>query len=162
VDITGTPLVLDVPSDGSGLGAQLVDAIEILANLVPVEVTVDLRDDLADLVDTRVEFIDYIEPSVVGGWPDRGDPSIICVGGLEVDDRYYPLDGRPDSFTEVLPGTPVCFDIYVKQNWTVPATRDPQSFLLEIDVIANGLTVLDTRDVYFLVPPVIDGVVCEP
>jgi hypothetical protein len=162
VDHSGAPLVFDVSSTGTGLGGEVVDAIEILADQVPVDVTVDLRDDLADLVDTTVEFIDYIEPSVAGGWPDRGDPSIICVGGLEVDDRYHPLDGRPDSFTQVLPGTPVCFDIYVKQNWTVPATRDPQSFLLEIDVIADRITVVDTREVYFLVPPVIDGVVCEP
>jgi len=162
VDYSGAPLVFDVSSTGTGLGIQVVDAIEILADQVPVELTLDLRDDLADLVDTTVEFIDYVEPSVSGGWPDPGDPSIICVGGLEVDDRYHPLDGRPDSFTEVLPGTPVCFDIYVKQNWTVSATRDPQSFLLEIDVIADRITVVDTRDVYFIVPPVIDGVVCEP
>ncbi len=153
VDTTGSPLVFTISSSGTGLGAQVVDAIEILANQVPIEVTTDMRDDLSDLVDTVDEFIDYIEPSVTGGYPDPGDPTIICVGGLEVDDRYDPLDGRPDSFTAVLPGTPVCFDIYVKQNWTVPCTEDPLTYLCQIDVIGDGLTVLSTRDVYFLVPP---------
>jgi hypothetical protein len=90
---------------------------------------------------------------VEGGYPDPGDPSVICVGGLEVDDAEEPLDGRPDTFTSVLPGTPVCFDIFVKQNRTVPETEDPLTFLLQIDIAANGLTVVDTRDVYFLVPP---------
>jgi hypothetical protein len=159
-DVMGTPLVLDVPSDGSGLGAQLVDAIEILAHQVPVDVSFRLRDDPSDMVDTVSEFVDYVEPSVAGGWPDPSDPTVICVGGLDVDDRYPPLDGRPDSFSDVLPGTPVCFDVYVKQNWTVRARREPLVFLLEIDVIADGITVVDTIDVYFLVPPVIEGVDC--
>jgi hypothetical protein len=153
VDTSGNPLVFDISSDGSGLGAQVVDAIEILANQVPIEVTTDLRDDLSDLVDTVDVFVDYIEPSVTGGFEDPRDPSVICVGGLAVDDLYDPFDGRPDSFTAILPGTPVCFDIYVKQNWDVPCTDEPQTFLCEIDVIGDAITVLDTRNVYFLVPP---------
>jgi hypothetical protein len=161
VDTSGNPLVFTISSSGTGLGAQVVDAIEILANQVPIEVTTDMRDDLSDLVDTVSEFVDYIEPSVAGGWPDPSDPSIICVSGLEVADNYDPLDGRPDSFTAVLPGTPVCFDIYVKQNWSVPCTDDPLTYLCEIDVIGDGLTVLDTRDVYFLVPPCHYGPIIE-
>jgi hypothetical protein len=153
VDTGGGALVFDISSTGTGLGTQVVDAIEILANQVPIEVTTDLRDDLSDLVDTVSEFIDYIEPSVVGGYPDPTDETVICVGGLEVADAYDPFDGRPDSFTSVLPGTPVCFDIYVVQNWTVPCTEEPQTFLCEIDVIGDGITVLSTRQVYFLVPP---------
>jgi hypothetical protein len=153
VDLSGSTLVFDISSSGSGLGSQVVDAVQILANQVPIEVTTDMRDDLSDLVDTVSEFVDYIEPSVAGGWPDPSDPTIICVGGLDVADLYDPLDGRPDSFTAILPGTPVCFDIYVKQNWSVPCTEDPLTYLCEIDVIGDGLTVLDTRDVYFLVPP---------
>jgi hypothetical protein len=161
VDTSGSPLVFTISSSGTGLGAQVVDAIEILANQVPIEVTTDMRDDLSDLVDTVSEFVDYIEPSVAGGFPDPSDPSVICVGGLDVDDLYDPLDGRPDSFTAILPGTPVCFDIYVKQNWTVACGDDPLTFLCEIDVIGDALTVLDTRNVYFLVPPCHYGPIIE-
>jgi len=156
-DVSGTPLVFDISSSGTGLGAQIVDAVEILANQVPLELTLDLRDDLADTVDTVTEFVDYLEPSVTGGYVDPSDPSVICVGGLESDDLYPPLDGRPDSFTAVLPGTPVCFDIFVKQNWSVPETPEPQIFVLHVDVIADGITLVDTREVYFLVPPDITG-----
>jgi hypothetical protein len=55
----------------------------------------------------------------------------------------------------VLPGTIVCFDIYPKRNETVPATTEPQTFLCDIDVMGDGFTVLDTRQVYFLVPPIV-------
>ena len=50
-------------------------------------------------------------------------------------------------------GTPVCFDIYPKQNDTVMPTAAPQPFRAAVDVIGDGITVLDTRTVYFLVPP---------
>jgi hypothetical protein len=154
VDASGTPLVFDIASDGSGLGMQVVDAVDILANNVAIEVTTDIRDDETDLVNVVTAFIDHIEASTVGGYVDPGDPERTCEGGLAVDDLYEPLDGRPDSFTGVLPGTIVCFDIYPKQNWTVVATSEPQTFRCEIDVIGNEVTVLDTRVVYFLVPPV--------
>jgi hypothetical protein len=156
VDTSGSPLVFSIPGNGSGLDSQVVNAIGVLANQVPIEVTTDARDDPSDSVDTVVEFIDYIEPSTAGGWEDPADPSRVCVGGLDVADLYDPFDGRPDSFTGVLPGTIVCFDIYPKRNESVPATDSPQTFLCEIDVIGDGITVLDTREVYFLVPPVIE------
>ncbi len=156
VDIGGSPLVFTISADGSGLGAQVVNAVSTLANQVPIEVTTRLRDDPADSVDTVASFIDHVEPSTVGGYPDPMDPTRICVGGLAVGDRYDPFTGVPDSFTSVLPGQIVCFDIYPKQNWTVPATTSPQTFRCEVDVLGDGFTVLDTRTVYFLVPPVIE------
>ncbi len=158
VDTSGSPLVFDIPSDGSGLGTQVVTAIEILANQVPIEVTTQLVDDPGDLVNTVEEFVDHIVPSVVGGYADPADPTVICVSGLEVGDLYAPLDGRPDSFPSILPGTIVCFDIHVKQNWTVPSSTGPQTYECDINVIGDGITILDTRKVYFLVPPDIDDV----
>ncbi len=50
-------------------------------------------------------------------------------------------------------GTPVCFDIYPKMNVSVPGTGEPQLFKVYIDVYGDNVTVLDTREVYFLVPP---------
>jgi hypothetical protein len=151
VDPSGTPYVFDISSDGSGLEAQIVDAVEVLADLGEVELTTALRDDPADTVDTVEAFIDSVEPSLTGGWPDPMDPTVICVGGLEVGDRYDPLDGEPDTFTSVASGTPVCFDIYVQGNETVPAIEEDQLFTCEIDVVVNG-EVADTRSIYFLVP----------
>jgi hypothetical protein len=104
-------------------------------------------------MDAVAEFIDHVEPSVVGGYTDPVDPTRICESGHAVDDLYEPLDGTPDSFTAVPAGTLVCFDIHVKQNWTVPSLEDPQTFEAEVDIIADGVTVVDTRTIYFLVPP---------
>ncbi len=38
-------------------------------------------------------------------------------------------------------------------NTTVMPTLDPQLFRARIDVLGDGFTPLDNRDVYFLVPP---------
>lgn len=35
-------------------------------------------------------------------------------------------------------------------------TTQPQMFMATIEVWGDGITMLDSRDVYFLVPPVID------
>lgn len=151
VDSSGSPLVFDIAPDGSGLGGQVVDAVEILASEPEMEITTWARDDLSDPVDAVSDFIDYIGASITGGWADRRDPSVICVGGLEVADLDEPLDGRVDTFTAVVGGTAVCFDIFVEQNWSVPATDEPGIYLAEIDVVGGG-EVLETRTVYFVVP----------
>ena len=62
-------------------------------------------------------------------------------------------DGHADTFTDVLPGTIVCFDIIARENTTVEPTEEPQMFRAEVHVLGTADTVLDRREVYFLVPP---------
>ena len=107
-------------------------------------------DDDPDAVDATV-FIDRIVPNTVGGVVDPEDPTVMCVGGL--DTINSDPDPYEDVFDDVDPGTPVCFDIYPKQNDTVPATALPQLYIAFIDVIGDSVTTLDTREVYFLIPP---------
>jgi len=152
VDPSGAPLVYDISSTGIGFGSQVVDAIEILAGSPIVEFTTRLDDDPSDPVDVIAELVDCVEPSVMGGWPDPTDPTTICASGLDAADRYPPFDGRNDSFTAVPPGTAMCFDIFVKQNWTVPATDAPRILQGEIEVVGDGETDLDTRTLIFVVP----------
>jgi hypothetical protein len=152
VDVTGTPLIFGISSSGTGLGTEVVSAIETLAHQVPLDISTDSRDDDTDGVDARV-FIHAIVPNTVGGIADPRDPTLVCVGGLTTADADG--DTTADTFIDVLPGNPVCFDIYPERNMTVPATDEPQVFKAYVDVIGDGITVLDTRDVYFLVPPVI-------
>ena len=154
VDVTGTPLVFGISSSGTGLGTEVVDAIETLAHQVPMDISAVGRDDDTDGVDATV-FISRIEPNTAGGVADPTDPSMVCVGGLAVSDTDG--DTYPDVFVDVLPGTTVCFDIYPERNMTVPATEEPQVFIAYIDVLGDSITVLDTREVYFMVPPVIEG-----
>jgi hypothetical protein len=128
--------------------------VQTLSNQVPIEVSTTTEDNPVDAVDARI-FIERIQPNTTGGVVDPLDPTKICVGGLAVADRTG--DGFPDVFTNVLPGTTVCFDIYPRMNTSVEPLTVPQIFEAFIHVIGDGITVLDTRSVFFLVPPDIQG-----
>ncbi|MBI5489079.1 MAG: VWA domain-containing protein [Deltaproteobacteria bacterium] len=165
VDLGGTPLVYDIPSDGSGLGSQVVTAVQTLATSVPLRidaVPVDGIDEPAGPtpVNAPAEFIDYIEANASGESitdPVSGEVRICTVTDpLPIDETG---DTHPDYFPRVLPGTSVCFDIHAKQNWTVPATREPQMFRATIQVMGDGITILDEREVFFLVPPEISEII---
>jgi len=177
VDRAGNPLVFQIPADGSGLGDQVVTAVSTLANQVPIDISTEPENDSANIrcvdsngkpvvccegpspctgdtsmpVNAVLEFIDRIVPNLVGGVEDPEHAGRFCVGGLTVDN---PAD--PHYFENVTPGTTVCFDIYVRRNTTVPGVREPQLFKAFIQVIGDMVTVLDIRDVFFLVPPYIE------
>jgi len=159
VDAAGAPLIF--PAAGSAtVDASIVDAIRELASSTPLDITAVARDaddegggDDGTGVDATL-FIERIEPNTAGGVMDPSDPTVICVGGLTTADAD--ADGNADTFSDVRPGTPVCFDIIPRMNTTVMPTDRPQLFRAHIDVVGDGITVLDTRDVFFVVPP-IDG-----
>jgi hypothetical protein len=149
-EIDGEPLAFSVSGDGSGLDTSVVDAVNGLATGTPFDSEAIPRDDVTDAVDATI-FIDRIVPNTIGGVEDPTDPTVICVGGLDTvnDDA----DAYEDLFADVIPGTPVCFDIVPAQNDTVPPTFMVGLYTAYIDVIGDDITVLDTREVYFLVPP---------
>jgi len=109
----------------------------------------DLDDDGVD----ATSFIDRIEPNTAGGVADPRDPSRICLGGLDTDDADG--DGVNDTFLGVSGGTPVCFDVIPSMNRTVEPTSEPQVFRAEIRLEGDGTTLLDSREVLFVVPPVV-------
>ena len=149
VNARGGPLIF--PSAGTAdVDRQVVNAISTLASSTPLDMTAVARDVDDDGVDATV-FIERIEPNTTGGIADPRDPTVICVGDLSTRDSDD--DGFPDTFTGITPGTPVCFDIIARENTTVPSSDAPQLFRAEVDVIGDGITVLDTREVFFLVPP---------
>ena len=131
---------------------QLVTAIQTLANETPRDVSARAVDvvEMGEMVDAT-QFIDRIVPNVMGGVRNPMMPMQICVPGLPVRDANG--DGVMDTFVGVRNNVPVCFDIYPRQNARVMPTDRPQVFKARIEVLGDGVTVLDTRDVYFLVPP---------
>jgi hypothetical protein len=155
VGSTGAPLIF--PAAGSAtVDAQIVDAITQLAGSTLLDISArarDVDDGAGDGVDATI-FIERIEANITGGVADPTNPSVICVGGLPTTDTN--ADGFPDTFPNVTPGVPVCFDIVARRNDTVMPTSAPQVFRALIDVLGDGVTVLDTREVFFLVPS-IDG-----
>lgn len=148
VDEAGNPLVF--PGAGmADIDRAVVDAIARLAAATPFDLTaraVDLDDDGVD----ASAFVERVEPNVAGGVADRRDPSRVCVGGLATIDADG--DGFADTFPDVTVGTPVCFDIVVRRNEIVPAGSEPRILRAAIEVVGDGITVLDRRTVYFLVP----------
>jgi hypothetical protein len=157
VDVGGSPLAYTISSTGTGLGDQVVEAIETLAGQVPIDISteaVDVVEGPGDTVDATI-FIERLEPNTTGGVADPRDPGRVCVGGLPVADDD--ADTFADTFVDVLPGTIVCFDIVPRENETIPAAEVPQLFEAEVRVVGDRITVLDSRAVFFLVPPVIPG-----
>ena len=80
------------------------------------------------------------------------DTGVICTTWPTLDSDS---DSHDDTHLQVDPGNRVCWDIHVKDNVTVPATTYPQIFTATIHVWGDGVTEVDTRTVFFLVPPTI-------
>jgi len=138
------PLVFEIASNGSGLGVAVVDGIDRLVNSTSMDVGARLVDDPSDPVNAPEFFVDYIEADAEAPSP--------CTQGLVALD-LDPIDGVPDTFEDVPPGTSPCFNLVLKTNTAVPPIGTPQVFGVTIEVIGDGVTVLDDRRVFFRVPP---------
>jgi hypothetical protein len=132
----------------AGADANAAMAIEggirALANGVPLDMRAVPTDDPADAVDAVASFVDHLETLQLGT-PE-------CANGLT--DRDIDGDTFREEYVDVRAGTPVCWKVVAKRNTTVPATEEPQLFRANVIVTGDGVTELDRREVFFLVPPV--------
>ncbi len=144
------PLVFDISGDGTGLGTTVVTAVRALVNTTTLDVTTrvvrDEEEFLASGIDTSC-FITGIVPN------SATPPSTSCTTIPEIVDLYPPA-GVPDSFTGVTPGTALFFDVFAQNDVCVEALDVPQAFAATIEVVGDGLTVLDTQTVTIIVPAV--------
>jgi hypothetical protein len=140
------PLVFD--GAGANAAAAIRTGILALANGLPLDINALTQDDPQDSVDAVAAFVDHIETLQLG--------NAQCANGLnDIDTNADTFD---DKFIQVRTGTPVCWKVVSKQNTTVPAMEEPQLFRATIRVFGDGITQLDERNVFFLVPPKpIDG-----
>lgn len=145
VDTGGNPLV-STTSSGS-VGSEVVNQVITLANSVSFAISTRFEDDTSDSVDTFVSFVDHLEANTAGSAEHS------CAARAANDTTG---DGYPDTFPDVRREN-VCFDIITRQNTTVEPTSEPQIFRATINVLGDGFTPLDSRKVYFLVPPEIPG-----
>lgn len=135
------PLVFD------GAGANAATAIQTgifrLANGLPLDINAVTADVPGDPVDAVAAFVDHLETLQSG--------TAQCTNGLtDVDTNG---DTFKDKYIQVRTGTPVCWRVVSKQNMTVMPTDAPQLFRATVSVFGDGVTQLDQRDVFFLVPP---------
>lgn len=143
VDPQGNPFVYQA-LDSAVVNATKQGVLELVRG-VPLNVTIDAQDLPGDDGDA-MPFVDFLEVNVSG----QGN----CTNVTPTADTNG--DSHDDSFPSLLGGTPVCWDVHpIGQNEIVPATEFPQVFKARLTVYGDG-SPLDQRDVYFLVPPVID------
>jgi hypothetical protein len=140
VNGAGQPLVY--PAVDSQVISSTTQAVLDIVNGLPLNVTITSSEVPGDAGDA-LRFIDYLELNESGG---------LCADvDLTADGDG---DGRLDSFPSLIPGTRVCWDVVpIAQNEIAPATTEPQLFIARITVNGDG-SPLDTRDVFFLIPPV--------
>jgi len=139
----GTPIVLQIGCNGSGLGASLVDAIEYLATETPQDISTRVQDgdDFpvgVGPVDVN-DLINAIRPVALR--PTAGG-TIPCPDATRCDDA---------RFFDVTPGDDVEFDVEF-QNTTVEPIATAQVFRATIFVVGNGVADLDAREVVIIVP----------
>jgi hypothetical protein len=142
IDATNNaPLVFDGANSNSA--AAIEAGVRTLANNLPLDMAARAGDDPADAVDAVAAFVDHLETLQLG--------TAQCANMLnDVDTNADTFD---DAYVDVRTGTPVCWKLVPKINETVPATDRPQLYRAKVDVLGDGVTVLDTREVFFLVPP---------
>lgn len=139
----GTPIVLQLGCNGSGLGAGLVDAIEYLATETPQDISTRVQDgdDFpvgVGPVDVN-DLINHIRPVALR--PTAGG-TIPCPDATRCDDA---------RFFDVTPGDDVEFQVEF-QNTTVMPIATAQIFRATIFVVGNGVADLDAREVVIIVP----------
>ena len=140
--------------DVAVVGEEIAEAIKRLAQQVPLDLAGHAQDLDDDGVDATV-FVARLEANAIGGVRDRRDAGRVCASGLPTRDDDG--DGHPDVFVGTPAGTPICVDVVVAENRTVPATDTAQVYAARIQVMAEGRTVMDERTAYFLVPPISDA-----
>lgn len=155
VDLDGNPLVYDLPNTASttDFADSVVEAIETVATRVALDVDTALRDDSSDTerVDAR-SFIKRRTPacnSDVAGEPSTSD----CWAeptGVTHDQAIATFD--LSTFYGVVPGTRVTFRITFQNDFYVNPDFRTKLFVAFIDVRGGGTTVLDTRQVFVVVP----------
>jgi hypothetical protein len=151
------PLSFQVNDNGTGVGTAMVAGIQALVGYSTFTVTTRVRPDPVELMggfDTTC-FIHGVIP-VSATTPNSCAPT-----PMPAD--LSPPVGVLDGFTQVVPGSQLAFDVIAQNQVRLgatpcrPQTTVPQLYRAFIDVVADGVTVLDTRDVTIIVPPATPG-----
>jgi hypothetical protein len=146
------PVSLSVTGPTYDFATTVVDGFDMIINEVPLSsIGPTVRDGNTDDELDATVFVHDLVPDSEGGLADPMDPTESCVGGLPVaniDD-----DDEPDIFGAVVPGPRICFHVIPEPNTSVPQGDAPAVYGVFIDVVGSEVTTLDTRLVFFVVPP---------
>jgi hypothetical protein len=144
IDSTMNNAPLVFPGADANAATAIQNGVRALANGVPLDMLATAEDQVGDPVDAVTAFIDHLETLQLG--------TAQCANNLT--DRDVNADTFDEEFVDVRPGTPLCWKVVAKANTTVPATTEPQLYRANVIVTGDGVTELDRREVFFLVPPI--------
>ena len=145
------PLAYEAGSNGSGLDTSIVSGVDALIRFAPTDVSIRLRPDPEADTDQLLPGMDttcFIQ-SVI---PERAE---VAEGACTTTPfpADFDGDGVMDGFRNVTPGTQLFFTVNAENPDCAQPTTRPIVFVAYIDVIGNGVTVLDEQRVSILVPP---------
>lgn len=155
VELDGGPLIVDLaPSSGAlEVRQALARGIERALTRVPYDVDTTRRDDPTDAegVDAR-GFVVERRPAcrwdrLAGPPPDA--PCWTAAPGFTLTETLSLVDDS--TFFDVLPRAEVTFDVTFANDFVAP-TRTSRVFVAFLDLRADGGAVVDTRQVFVLVP----------
>jgi hypothetical protein len=139
------PLVFRVNPNGTGVGANIVTGIQMLARFATFDVTSDRKGVTTDIAGnplpaphTTADFIKAVTPQ---DWMLPPPPPVLPNPTLD-----------STTFHTVTPGTKVVFGLSAFNDF-VPQTDQAQIFSANVEVLASGCYALDQRNVLILVPP---------
>ncbi len=152
------PLVYSISSTGSGLAGSIATAISDLTSFVSfTTLHTESRDDPTTAGVDESQFF-------VRGIPVSWDTST-CTPAPTIVDRLdgtgaLGTDGVVDSFTDVVPGCLVTFQVVAENDGFVPATCGDQLFNMRVIVVGDDTVEADSRTVVVRVPG--DRTLCTP
>jgi hypothetical protein len=147
------PLAFTISENGQGLGTTIVTGIEALTQVAGFRITTRIRPDPTVLSQSGIDTSCFIR-SVV---PLRAVNTTGCAPTPVILD-LHPPSPQADTFDNIAPGTQLDFEVSSANqdlNTGLPCVGTiarAQIFTAYLDVIADGVTTVDTRDIVIIVP----------
>lgn len=136
------PLVFRTKRANVDLTSNMIDAVRFLTRDGRFDISATVVDDPGDAVDVLEHFVDRVEAV------DCGDATASDTDG----------DGRSDTFVQAQPGTDLCFQVFAKNNETLPPSEEAQVYHATLRLLGDGIPYLNHLELAFVVPA--QG--CEP
>ena len=137
--------------DGTGVSTGIVKAIQAISVGSTYDVTAVPSNDPTNGVGDDGAVVDATKFIKALRAMDEGDSTVGCPAHAAKDTDG---DSVKDTFTAVVVGTPVCFEVLPQMNTTVKPKASALFYNAFIDVLGMpGSVKLDRRTVLFLVPP---------
>ena len=151
VDLDGNSLVYDLPTSASAsaFADTIVNAVQTIATRVPLDVDTAIRSSPNPMhVDTS-RFIKRRTPGCRQAAPDTIDPCWVPPTGVTPAAAVAGYD--TSTFFGVVPGTRVTFAVTFRNDFHMGGATS-EIYIAYIDVRGGGSAILDTRQVYIIVP----------